>query len=162
MIEKLDPIKHTDNLYDKNGFITNVACGGVVIRKINELIDAVNQMQESQNTYWTDIAEIKKELQTRAENVQTDVESRPVNVQDRMIGCTTLEIPKSYKNDPFAEQRRWIGKLCRAFDDDETTATVFGILEKIHGPTNPYLVNGAFYEYCEPVKPDDSIIYKGE
>lgn len=38
-------------------------------RKINEIIDAVNELQESQNTYWADIAEIKKELQTRAENV---------------------------------------------------------------------------------------------
>lgn len=65
------------------------------------------------------------------------------------------------EQDPYAKQRRWVGKLCRAFDDDETTATVFGILEKIHGPTNPYLVNGAFYEHCEPIKPTDSIIYKG-
>lgn len=44
MIEKLDHIKHTDNLYDKNGFITNVACGGVIISKINELVDAVNNI----------------------------------------------------------------------------------------------------------------------
>lgn len=65
------------------------------------------------------------------------------------------------EQDPYAKQRGWVGKLCRAFDDDETTATVFGILEKIHGPTNPYLVNGAFYEHCEPIKPTDSIIYKG-
>lgn len=41
-----------------------------LVGKVNELIDAVNELQESQDTYWTDIAEIKKELQTPAENVQ--------------------------------------------------------------------------------------------
>lgn len=45
MLEKLDVIKHTENLFDKNGFITNVACGGVIISKVNELIDAVNELQ---------------------------------------------------------------------------------------------------------------------
>lgn len=61
MIEKLDPIKHTDNLYDKNGFITNVAHGGVVIKKINELVDAVNEIMTWR--FETD------DVQTPAENV---------------------------------------------------------------------------------------------
>lgn len=75
MIEKLKNIP-----IDMNGELSPVWC------KINELCDAVNEMQESQNTYWTDIAEIKKELQTRAENVQPDAESRPENVQKIDIG----------------------------------------------------------------------------
>ena len=106
-----------------------------LFNKINELVDAVNELQ----------ATISK-MENVAENNQS------------------AKITQGFKNlhDPYAEQRGWVGKLCRAFDDDETTATVFGILEKIIGPANPYLVNGAFYEHCEPVKPDDDIIYKGE
>lgn len=57
---------------------------GMACRKINEIVDTVNELQESQNTYWTDIAELKKELQTRSENVQPDAESRSENVQNEL------------------------------------------------------------------------------
>lgn len=119
--------------------------------KINELVDAVNELQESQNTYWTDIAEIKKELQTRPENVQPDAESRPENVQDK-----------------FAEQRRWIGKLCKFWFADAEHPT-FGILDFVDaGPhPEPFHINcgeseQGWYPHCEPVKQDDDIIYRGE
>lgn len=125
--------------------------------KINELVDIINELQESQNTYWTDIAELKKELQIRAENMQ-----------DRMIGCTTLDIPESYKTDPYAEQRKWIGKLCRFWDEKEEEK-VFGILTTIDSDCGlsdmcPYWNDTTknWFEHCEPVKPDDDIIYKGE
>jgi len=108
--------------------------------KINELVDVVNKQQDI-------IRQIGEWGSSKGE----------------CLWCDTLtEFNPEKPQDPYAEQRKWIGKLCRAFDDDETTATVFGILEKIIGPANPYLVNGAFYEHCEPVKPDDDIIYKGE
>lgn len=62
-----------------------VKIGGTTFReKINEIVDAVNELQENQNTYWTDIAELKKELQTRSENVQPDAESRSENVQNEL------------------------------------------------------------------------------
>lgn len=118
-----------------------------LFEKINELVDAVNILQESQNTYWTDIAEIKKELQTRAENVQPDAETRPENVQDK-----------------FAEQRKWIGKLCW-FWDDVPEEKIIDVLS--HIDTNgayPYVMcdHQVHYGNCKPVKPDDPIIYKGE
>ena len=119
-----------------------------VKEKINELVDAVNELQESQNTYWTDIAEIKKELQTRSENVHPDAKSRPENVQDK-----------------FAEQRKWIGKACWFWDGNAQTKA-FGELDRIDDEDDqgaPYRTNyGQWYEHCEPVKPDDDIIYKGE
>lgn len=144
MIEKLDPIKHTDNLYDKNGFITNVACGGVVISKVNELINVVNYLQDH-------IADASKK------------------VADRMIGCTTLDIPESYKTDPYAEQRQWIGKLCWFWSGNFKQC---GILTAVFD-NNKYGENDLTEEYpfqrdsigcwqhCKPVKPDDDIIYKG-
>lgn len=61
-----------------------------LVGKINELADAVNELQENQNTYWTDIAEIKKELQTRAENVQEDTKSRQENVQPDYVTTSYL------------------------------------------------------------------------
>lgn len=121
----------------------------VLAAKINEVIDAVNRLQESQNTYWTDIAEIKKELQTRAENVQPDAESRPENVQDK-----------------FAEQRKWIGKICEFWDNDDTQQLSYGVLTKIDTESGfgvQYCCNDEYdYDNCQPVKPDDDIIYKGE
>ena len=60
MISRLDRLQGRD-IYENTA-----------LAKINELVDAVNELQESQNTYWTDIAEIKKELQTCSENVQKE------------------------------------------------------------------------------------------
>lgn len=132
MIEKLDIIKHTENLYDKNGFITNVACGGVVIKKVNELIDTVNSI---------------------------------VSVQEKLIDSRFV-VEKKHKEplDRYIKQRKWVGKLCK-FDGEN-----YGILKEI-GCSNTKQVwrDGAFrssdgywYDFCEPVKPDDDIIYKGE
>lgn len=69
--------------------------------------------------------------------------------------------------DPYAEQRKWIGKLCRFWDDDKD-CFVFGILDDVD---NDYLTSSSrvyfdsesagWWEHCEPVKPDDDIIYKG-
>ena len=107
-----------------------------LLLKVDELVDAVNELQENQNAYWTDIAEIKKELQTRAENVK----------------------------DKFAEQRKWVGKVCWFWDDDNTNSSC-GILTSIDTETfkePQFVCNDEYdYEHCEPVKPDDDIIYKG-
>lgn len=62
--------------------------------------------------------------------------------------------------DPYAEQRRWIGKLCRVEIGGEYR---YGILKDVSAshPTHPFNVGGLFFRVCEPVKPDDDIIYKG-
>lgn len=64
--------------------------------------------------------------------------------------------------DPYAEQRKWIGKLCR-FRDNPVCEWKYGILDRIYEDTAyPFLdTDGYEYEECEPVKPDDDIIYKG-
>lgn len=133
MIKKLDPIKHTENLYDKNGFITNVACGGVVIKKVNELIDAVNELRKDVLFLRKKVLELGYKEPEPAENVQ----------------------------DKFAEQRKWIGKLCKFWDIDNNNL-YYGPLTKIHD-TSPYCYecnHKMCYAFCEPVK--DDIIYKGD
>ena len=173
MIEKLDVIKHTDNLYDKNGFITNVACGEATISKVNELIDAINTTQKEREAEWFEIQEwigileaVRKSVnvherqidklqmklepekcKTRPENVQPDAESRPENVQDK-----------------FAQYRDWAGKLCRFWNVDKDKA-IYGILEEVKADwAYRFQKKGENYlfDHCEPVKPDEDIIYRGE
>lgn len=120
--------------------------------KINEIIDYINQ----NNHEYTSIEEVVK----ARENHIADVSKK---VADRMIGCTTLDIPESYKADPYAEFRKWVGKLCWFWDEDREDAfcDVLGDIEK--DSKYPYL-NSCYggYKHCEPVKPDDDIIYRGE
>jgi hypothetical protein len=65
--------------------------------------------------------------------------------------------------DPYAEQRKWIGKLCKFWDYDGEEKW-FSILEHID-KNSPYTYCASgdwWYKHCELVKPDDDIIYKGE
>ena len=73
---------------------------------------------------------------------------------------------KSIQADPYTEQRKWIGKLCWFYNIENKS---LGILEKIDksyaedGEVQPYLDDTwTHYTRCEPVKPDDNIIFKGE
>lgn len=119
MIEKLEPLQGLDHSW---------------LNKINELVDAVNELQTKVNKM--------------AQNLNFAQPEVKENVQDK-----------------FAEQRRWIGKLCRFWDDDNTNSSC-GILTSIDTETfkePQFVCNDEYdYEHCEPVKPTDSIIYKGE
>ena len=71
---------------------------------------------------------------------------------------------KTELTDLYAEQRKWIGKLCR-FWNFKDGAVDIGILKAVDNlkPTIPYINDiDCSYAFCEPVKPDDDIIYKGE
>lgn len=107
--------------------------------KINELVDAVNSLiYEIADD--SDWYDDPKYREQPAENVQ----------------------------DKFAEQRRWIGKLCWFWDDNKEAKSC-GILTEIapenydyKGQICPCLDDGGDgYMHCEPVKPDDDFIYKG-
>ena len=108
---------------------------------LNQLVDAVNELQTTNTHIQNDLHKMRhSNTKTRAENVQ----------------------------DKFAEQCKWIGKLCKFWDGDEQISHLrWGILYEIT-PTSPLpfccsLGDGKTfdYEHCEPVKPDDDIIYKG-
>ena len=95
-----------------------------LVDKINQLIDAVNELQKNATI------------------------SKMENVQDK-----------------FAEQRRWIGKLCWFWNNDNEPDTCFGVLTGLFDEADrPFerSIGQQLYRYCEPVKPDDDIIYKGE
>lgn len=141
MIEKLKPIKSFDCSDTPQAKMQHHSYHNDCINKINELVDAVNALvyEHDKDSDWYD-------GQTRPENVQPDAESRPENVQDR-----------------FAEQRKWIGKLCW-FSDGYGFDEV-GYLTEIDPdmPEAKFRCNcHDYYEECKPVKPDDDIIYQGE
>ena len=107
------------------GYITDIT----MIGKIDELVDAVNELQISAN---------------------------------RM----GFDKPKEDKQaDLYAEQRRWIGKLCRFWCTNKKYADL-GILQIITPANTPnkYLKKDScnWFPHCEPVSPDDDIIYKKE
>ena len=170
MIEKLDKFDSTEaSIYHAERLYT----------KVNQLVDAVNTIQKEREAErveiqeWIDILEaVRKsvnihekqidELQMKLEPEKCETPAE--NAQDRMIGCTTLDIPKSYKNDPYAEQRKWMWHLCRFWFDDKKQADI-GVLGDIYEDSSrPYwnIDLGQNYKHCEPVKPDDDIIYKGK
>ena len=130
MIEKLD--KHLAHNINSCNMSQNIMVAHKAIEKINEIIDAVNQMQAQ-------VAILEEHAHPTAKT--------PV--------------------DPYAEQRKWVGKLCRFWDDDAFVTSndwAFGILTSIDkGMQFQYCCNeNCNFKHCEPVKPDDDIIYKGE
>lgn len=126
MIEKLSEYKITS----RDGAFINADCNAKIIntlvRKINELVDAVNGI--------LDYAPLEMAMKAEPEPA-----------------------------DQYAEQRKWIGKLCRFWDDNCRITKHFGILTRIDETAivRYEAGNGFWYCDCEPVKPDDDIIYKG-
>ena len=103
--------------------------------KINELVDAVNSLRDDCNLLMGYIAPENK--------------------------C------KAEPADPYNEQRKWIGKLCRFYDDDAFITSndwAFGVLTSIDkGMQYQYCCNEICnFKHCEPVSPEDDIIYKKE
>lgn len=70
--------------------------------------------------------------------------------------------------DPYAEQRKWIGKLCRFWDDDNERCTYEFLIDIANDNScYPYIAAdverkswGQPFKHCEPVSED--LIYKGE
>lgn len=72
--------------------------------------------------------------------------------------------------DPYAKQRKWIGKLCW-FWDCPGEPKCMGILAKVDDkkPDYPFGANCTkdtnnfiFFKHCEPMVAGDELIYKGE
>ena len=106
---------------------------GECLKKLNELIDVVNTLIKENNTH------------------------------EQQIDKLQMKIEPEKCEDPYAEQRKWIGKACWFWDDDNTNSSC-GILTSIDTETfkePQFVCNDEYdYEHCEPVK--DDIIYKKE
>lgn len=134
MIEKLEKPKSirwgddVDSCIQRHKIIVDA------ISKINELVDAVNELQLTVS---------------KMENLEH-----------------LKKIGQGFKNlqDPYAEQRKWIGKLCWFWDENPEDKIVDGLSHIDISNKHPYVMcdHQVHYKHCEPVKPNDDIIYKGE
>lgn len=138
MIEKL-PFEITQGEYEGKKFDIKSHTSPFDMQvKINEIVDLLNAIVVD-----VDGTKCVDGSKSPAENVQPDAESHPENVQDK-----------------FAEQRKWIGKICKFWDIDNDNL-YYGPLTKIHD-TSPYYYecnHKVCYANCEPVSED--LIYKG-
>lgn len=165
MIEKLKTINQYDETeidMDVNSVAGLVYENTPLVQKINELVDAVNELQLS----------IKPILEERESGITVYEEAQDMYdnaildaLKDKQVDV--VEEPA----DSYAEQRKWIGKLCKFRDKDyKDNQWDYGLLQAVANAETAHIWKagyfkhnlGHWYEYCEPIKPDDDIIYKGE
>lgn len=148
MIDKVDEIDiETFPVGDAGAqILTTLAHINDAKRKINELVDAVNELQEMCKSCDNQIGILAEQI-AKLQHDNSEKTNCQENVQDK-----------------FAEQRKWIGKICVFWDNDDTQE-FYGVLTKIDTETGfgvQYCCNDEYdYDDCEPVKPTDDIIYKG-
>lgn len=128
-------------------------CNSGCAKKINELVDAINELKDKEDEVkeWIGIV---SDLREQVKQLKTD----------KTVGLIYVEPEPKAIRDPYAEQRKWIGGLCK-FDGEH-----YGILKRISNPDTRQVwkdgpfgsSDGNWYSSCEPVKPDDELIYKGE
>lgn len=123
----------------------------VLAAKINEVIDIVNALVEENNIHEEQIDELQMKVEPEKCKPETSV-----SIDE------ALKMGK--KVDLYAEQRKWIGKVCRFWFND-INDTCLDYLGKIQTGENGIEYYGKetydWFPHCEPVKPDDDIIYKG-
>lgn len=109
-------------------------------KKINELVDTVNNIVGTQDKIITE---------------KKPAEYEPVANIDR------CETPTP---DSFEESKKWIGCLCKVWDTDEQKCE-YAILQDVKSAgAFKYRTSGwvSLWHNCKPVRPNDDIIYKGE
>ena len=172
MIRKLDTkmeYVEISVLGNKKAECLDFEAGKKLNLKINELVDVVNAIQKEREAERFEIQEWIGILEAVRESVnihekqidELQMKLRPI-IEEResqiKVYEETMEMVK--QNDPYAEQRKWIGKLCRCWDSD-INDDIWGILQDIKdNKTEKYYLYGIGYEHCEPVKPNDDIIYQ--
>lgn len=134
--------------------------------KINELVDAVTELHEEAKDNARIRANYEKLIDTLVEenNIhekQIDELQTKVNKMGQNLNFIQPEVKENVQ-DPYNEQR-WVGCLCKLWTGDGLVR--YGILRGValnRKKTNyPYQALSTSFEHCEPVKPDDDIIYKG-
>lgn len=127
--------------------------------KINEIIDAVDTIQQEREAERFEIQEWIGILEAVRKSV--NIHEKEIDKLQMLVEPEKCEAPV----DHYAEERKWIGKACWFWDGNAQTKA-FGQLNQIDplddGQNAPYQTNyGQWYEHCEPVLPTDNAIYKG-
>ncbi len=127
------------------------------MNKINELVDAVNELQAKDDEIkaWVGVA---SDLRERVKQLETD--KYDLAIIERLKETLTKFAPQVQQ----VEQRKWIGKLCKFWSDNKERPA-YGVLSKIvFNATHPFhnSILNFYYKHCEPISADDELIYKGE
>lgn len=128
----------------------------VLAAKINEVINVVNKQQDI-------IRQIGEWGSKKGECLWCDTltEFNPEKPLKETFVSIDEALKMGKKVDPYAEQRKWEGKLCW-FWDEYPEDKIVDVLSCIDiSDKYPYVAHQVHYKHCEPVKPDDDIIYKG-
>lgn len=123
----------------------------VLAAKINEVIDAVNELQEQ-------VAEHDQEIDDCARDISK--EETFISIDEALKNAEKM-ISTANRYYLYVKYKHLIGKLCK-FKWGQ--GCYYGILTNIkRKPTElPFESNGRAFSNCEPVKPDDDIIFKEE
>lgn len=137
MIEKLKTPKHINWDDTPEAMLERHWIITDVYEKVNQLIETVNALIKENNIHEKQIDELQMKLEPEK-----------------------CEIPV----DPFAEQRKWIGCVCRFWYDNPDNTTL-DYLGKIQTGENGIEYYGKetydWFPHCEPILPTDNAIYKG-
>lgn len=121
--------------------------------KINELIDAINFIME-------EFPEQTHALSMAIKNNTEKIEKIDPAKTTYNVAAGQME----FKEDPYAEQRKWAGKLCWFWEDDPNDKIVDVLSHIDTARLCPFIQcdHQIGWSNCEPVKPTDDIIFKGE
>lgn len=128
-----------------------------VFNKINELVDAVNEFHKILH----DVIKESVENMSRVDalgNTVLELRAKVNSINNKPTENPTIS--KTENVDPYAEQRKWIGKMCQFWD----YAYEHDYFDTLKGITDDGLFIGhnGSWKHCKPIKSDDPIIYKGE
>lgn len=142
--------------------------------KINELVDAVNTIQKEREAErfeiqeWIGIIEAVRKSVNVHENQIDELQKHEEQHLDLLTELNEMRLhqnktPAENVQDKFAQYRDWAGKLCRFWNKNKDRA-IYDILEEVIADWSYQFKTKRDYifDHCEPVKPDDDIIYKGE
>lgn len=156
MIKKLSEYKITKRDGDYINADNNTQIINTLVCKINELCDVINTIQKEREAERFEIQEWIGIL---------EAVRKSVNVHEKQIDELQMKVEPEKCEDPYAEQRKWIGTLCRFWDGNktptQTTDFAYGTLLEIDDYGDFKCDTMTWFDNCEPVKPDDDIIYKG-
>lgn len=153
---------------------TDAEWNKAVEKTVNQLVDAVNKLEtmaKNTNTILKSLVEENNVHESQIDKLQMKV------FPEKLASVRTIseiEDAKAKRGvtfiDPYDEYRRWIGYLCKFRDKEyKDNQWDYGLLQAVEKAETAHIWKtgcfkhnlGHWYDFCEPVKPDDDIFYKG-
>lgn len=119
-----------------------------IYNKINEIIAELNPILQERESQ----IKVYEEAQDIFDNAILD------GIKNKKVDVTILQ------KDPYAKAREWAGKLCWFWEDDPNDKIVDVLSHIDTARICPFIQcdHQIGWSNCEPVKPTDDIIFKGE